>query len=231
MQQRREFLEFVLGATSAAILRSQTRSGDMIYRTLGKHRRARVGDWARRLAHRPSEGRAGGHSHRPHRDRPWHHVPGQLLGLRRRKCRNSDGQGAAGWVPPEGLPNDEVRWPHDEGDRPADRRIAEAPANRRHRPDAVSREHPHGRSGPLLRGRRPARSADRRQKGGQDPVHRIHRAQGPGGAPAHAGDRGAEQVPFRLRPDAAERPGCELPQLSRTRWSQGWWNRGSPCWG
>ncbi len=35
-QQRREFLEVLLGAASAAVLHSQTRSGDMIYRTLGK---------------------------------------------------------------------------------------------------------------------------------------------------------------------------------------------------
>ena len=33
---RREFLEVLLGAASAAVLQSQTRSGDMIYRTLGK---------------------------------------------------------------------------------------------------------------------------------------------------------------------------------------------------
>ena len=33
---RREFLEILLGAASAAVLQSQTRSGDMIYRTLGK---------------------------------------------------------------------------------------------------------------------------------------------------------------------------------------------------
>jgi predicted aldo/keto reductase-like oxidoreductase len=34
--QRREFLETVLGALSASVLSGQTRSGDMIYRTLGK---------------------------------------------------------------------------------------------------------------------------------------------------------------------------------------------------
>lgn len=33
---RREFIEVLLGAASAAVLQSQTRSGDMIYRTLGK---------------------------------------------------------------------------------------------------------------------------------------------------------------------------------------------------
>lgn len=36
MQQRREFLETVLAAATATVLQSQTRSGDMIYRTLGK---------------------------------------------------------------------------------------------------------------------------------------------------------------------------------------------------
>src|SRR5579862_4479424 len=33
---RREFLEVLIGTVSAGVLRSQTRSGDMIYRTLGK---------------------------------------------------------------------------------------------------------------------------------------------------------------------------------------------------
>jgi aryl-alcohol dehydrogenase-like predicted oxidoreductase len=36
MQPRREFLETVLAAATATVLQSQTRSGDMIYRTLGK---------------------------------------------------------------------------------------------------------------------------------------------------------------------------------------------------
>jgi len=35
-QQRREFLEVLLSAATASVLKSQTRSGDMIYRTLGK---------------------------------------------------------------------------------------------------------------------------------------------------------------------------------------------------
>ena len=35
-QPRREFLEFLLGAATATVLHSQTRSGDMIYRQLGK---------------------------------------------------------------------------------------------------------------------------------------------------------------------------------------------------
>jgi aryl-alcohol dehydrogenase-like predicted oxidoreductase len=35
-QPRRDFLELLLGAASATVLHSQTRSGDMIYRTLGK---------------------------------------------------------------------------------------------------------------------------------------------------------------------------------------------------
>ena len=35
-QQRREFLEILAGMLSASVLQSQTRSGDMIYRTLGK---------------------------------------------------------------------------------------------------------------------------------------------------------------------------------------------------
>src|ERR1043165_7565478 len=35
-QQRREFLTTVLGAAAAQVLAGQTRSGDMIYRTLGK---------------------------------------------------------------------------------------------------------------------------------------------------------------------------------------------------
>ncbi len=35
-QERREFLEALLGTLSAGVLQAQTRSGDMIYRTLGK---------------------------------------------------------------------------------------------------------------------------------------------------------------------------------------------------
>jgi predicted aldo/keto reductase-like oxidoreductase len=35
-RQRREFLEVLMGTLAAGVLRSQTRSGDMIYRTLGK---------------------------------------------------------------------------------------------------------------------------------------------------------------------------------------------------
>ena len=35
-QQRREFLGTLLGAAAAQVLAGQTRSGDMIYRTLGK---------------------------------------------------------------------------------------------------------------------------------------------------------------------------------------------------
>jgi predicted aldo/keto reductase-like oxidoreductase len=35
-QPRRDFMEVLLGAASAAVLHSQTQSGDMIYRTLGK---------------------------------------------------------------------------------------------------------------------------------------------------------------------------------------------------
>src|SRR5215467_8622787 len=35
-QPRRDFLELLLGAASATVLHSQTKSGDMIYRTLGK---------------------------------------------------------------------------------------------------------------------------------------------------------------------------------------------------
>src|SRR5215471_4289599 len=33
---RRDFMEIFLGAAAATVLQSQTRSGDMIYRTLGK---------------------------------------------------------------------------------------------------------------------------------------------------------------------------------------------------
>ena len=34
--QRREFLELLMGTAAAGLLNGQTRSGDMIYRTLGK---------------------------------------------------------------------------------------------------------------------------------------------------------------------------------------------------
>jgi len=55
-QPRREFLELFLGAASAAVLQSQTRSGDMIYRTLGKtgERVSAIGLGGAHIA-RPSE--------------------------------------------------------------------------------------------------------------------------------------------------------------------------------
>ena len=60
---------------------------------------------------------------------------------------------------------------------------------------------------------RSARGAAGGEEGGQDPLHRLHRAQGSGGASAHAGSGRAAQVSFRYLPDAAERDGRALPQL------------------
>ena len=59
-QQRREFLTDLMGAAAAQVLAGQTRSGDMIYRTLGQDRRARLRHRPRRLAHRRPQRRAGG---------------------------------------------------------------------------------------------------------------------------------------------------------------------------
>ena len=58
-----------------------------------------------------------------------------------------------------------------------------------HRSDAISRAHSHGGPRPHLRRRRRAGGRPRSQKGGQDPLHRIHRPQGPCHSPAHVRDR------------------------------------------
>ena len=84
-------------------------------------------------------------------------------------------------------------------DGAADRRIADAAADGPRGPDAVSREHTHGRSGPVLRAGWSARSAAGGEEGGQDPVHRLHRAQGSGRAPAHAGSGAGSTSSISMR--------------------------------
>ena len=55
--------------------------------------------------------------------------------------------------------------------------------------------------------------AGRGAAGGQDPLHRLHRAQGPAHPPAHAGGRAGARLHVRRRADAAQRDGRALPQL------------------
>jgi len=52
-----------------------------------------------------------------------------------------------------------------------------------------------------------------KREGWQSSLHRLHRAQGPAGPPAHAGHRTPAQLPLRHGADAAERDGRALPQL------------------
>ena len=64
-QPRREFLETLAVTLSASVLSAQTRSGDMIYRTLGKtgERVSAIG--LGRISHRSTQRGAGRHPHHP----------------------------------------------------------------------------------------------------------------------------------------------------------------------
>src|SRR5216684_3654485 len=74
--------------------------------------------------------------------RPWHQLPGQLLGLQRRRERNPHGNGALGWLPAEGLSDDEDRRAIVRGSDAAARPVARAAADRLHRSRAASRDPP-----------------------------------------------------------------------------------------
>ncbi len=87
---------------------------------------------------------------------------------------------------------------------------------------------PHGRSGPLLQRWRGG-CAVRSPRGRQDPLYRLHRAQGPGGAPAHAGGGGGARLPLRCGADAAQHFGCAISQLRPTGGAAAWWSRKSRC--
>ena len=164
--------------------------GEMIYRPLGRTGERGVGAGPRRLPHRQAEGRAGKHPHRSRGHRSRHQLHGQLLGLQRRRQRNTHGQSPPRRLPAEGLPDDQDRRPHqgsraaqqiDESlGRLADRSLGSAP---------VSRDHPPGRPRSDFRAGRGDRGDASRAEGGQDPLHRLYRPQGSAGPPADAGCR------------------------------------------
>ena len=89
----------------------------MLYRKLGRtgEKVSAIGLGGSHIGRRDRGG--GEHPHRPRRDRPRHHLHGQLLGLQRRRQRDPHGQGAARRLPREGLPDDQDRRPHQEGGR------------------------------------------------------------------------------------------------------------------
>src|ERR1019366_10428366 len=91
--------------------------------------------------------------------------------------RSGDGQGATGRIPGEGLLDDEVRWPHQGIDGATDRRVAAAAANGPYRPDAVSREHPAGGSGPFFCGGGGPGGGAGGQASGEKPGYRGAREQ------------------------------------------------------
>ena len=143
------------------------------------HRREGVGDRARRPPHRPPQGGGRGHPHHPDArsiaaSRSWT-TAGTTTTARANagwatRCATASARSVFLMTKFDG------RTKAVDGD--ADRRIAEAAADRRHRSDAVSRDHPHGGPGSLLRHRRSAGGAARGKEGGQDPLHRLHRPQG-----------------------------------------------------
>ena len=68
------------------------------------------------------------------------------------------------------------------------------------------------------------------QTGGQAPLHRLHRPQGPCHPPAHVRDREATQLPLRHRADARQCDGCAFPLVRQTGHSGGPARRAQPCW-
>src|ERR1700741_1357782 len=107
----------------------------------GEDRRKSLRNWSWRLASRPGTGRRAGqlpdHSNG---HRAWHQLPGQLLGLQRRRERDPHGKGAPGWLPAEGVFDDEDRWAVVRRSDAAARPVAQAAADRLHRPRTASRD-------------------------------------------------------------------------------------------
>ena len=130
-----------LGALASASLAMAAPSGDMVYREFGQTgiKVSAIGLGGSHIGN-PEE-KEGIRIVRTAIDRGitfmdncWDYHDG--------KSEVVDGQGAAGRLPAEGFPDDEVRRPHESRDSEADRRIAEAAADGPYRPDAVSRKHP-----------------------------------------------------------------------------------------
>ena len=207
----------ILGALASAPLAMAApgaNSDGMIYRTLGKTgERVRRSAWAARTsASRTTSRRASGSSAPPidrginFMDNCWDYANGKCEVWMGKALRDGYRKKVFLMTKFDGRTKAATAKQIDE--------IAAAAADGRHRPDAVSREYPHGRPGPLLRAERSARSAAGGEEGRQDPLYRLHRAQGSGGAPADAGG-GARSNKFHF--DSAQMPlnilDAQLPQF------------------
>ena len=128
-QERREFIGTLIGAAAAQVLAGQTRSGDMIYRTLGKtgERVSAIGLGGSHIG-RPSTEQEAIKIIRSAIDRGmnfmdncWDYADG--------KCETWMGNALRDGYRQESLPDDEIRRADEGGDGAPDRRIAEAAAN------------------------------------------------------------------------------------------------------
>ncbi len=214
---RRQFLEItaataVAAGTGGLAWAAEVRQG-VPYRTLGRtgEKVSLVGVGGSHIGRVSETGEPPDH---PRRARQRHQLPRQLLGLQRRQERG------VGWARPcrDGYRQKAFLMTKIDGRTKkaaaaAARRVAQAAADRPHRPAAVPRGHPHERPGPHLRGRRRHGGGAGGEEGGQGPLHRLHRPQEPGDPPAHARDGRCPQLQLRHRADAAQRDGRALPQL------------------
>ena len=162
--------------------------------------------------------------------RSRHQLHGQLLGLQRRRQRDPDGQGAARRLPGQGIPDDQDRRPLEQGERRGSSTSRCAGC----RPTASTWSSTtrscatRTRTGSSTTEGANAALCEAAQSG-QDPLHRLHRSQGPAHPSAHARGRRRSRVQVRHGPDAAQRDGRPLPEL-RTRWCcPNWSGRRSAC--
>ena len=198
---RREVLGALAGASLAAALPESVapsaRSGDMIYRTLGQTgiKVSAIGLGGSHMGS-PADENDGIRIVRTAIDRGitfmdncWDYHDGKSEVVMGKALRDGYREKVFLMTKFDGRTKDAAAQP--------DRRIAAAAADGPYRPDAVSRKHPAGGSGPFLRAGRTAGSAAGGQEGRQDPLHRIHRAQRSDRASADAGTGGGAPVPLR----------------------------------
>ena len=118
---------------------SDAKSGEMIYRTLGRtgEKVSAIGLGGHHIG-RPKDA-AGRHPHHPRRDRSRASTSWTTAGTTTTaSSERRMGKALRDGYRKKRLPDDEVRRPHESRRPRADRRVAEAPADGRHRPDAVS---------------------------------------------------------------------------------------------